>query len=323
MNGALLSATGATRRFGPLLAVDRVDLEVRAGEVVGLVGANGAGKTTLIRMLLGLLHPTAGQVRLLGEPPSRRTRARLGYVPQSLGLYEDLTVGENLAFTAQAFGVRLQDRLPDPELEAARGELVAGLPLGLRRRLAFAAALGHRPDLLVLDEPTSGVDALGRARLWDAIRSAAEGSGEPRGGAPVGREGSGEPKGGAPVGQAPMDRESGVGVLVTTHSMGEAEQCDRLVVMAAGRVVARGTVDEIVGHATTVAVHGTSWEDAFAACEAAGLPVALVGTDLRVPAAEPGRVRAALEAAGVRAEVTVTRATLEEAFVLLAGQAAA
>jgi len=321
MSGPLLSATGVSRRFGSLLAVDGVDLEVGAGEVVGLVGANGAGKTTLIRMLLGLLHPSAGQVRLLGEPPSRRTRARLGYVSQGLGLYEDLTVGENLAFTAQAFGGHpshggaaerpsgeppdpLHGPLDDPDLEAARGELVAGLPLGLRRRLAFAAALGHQPELLVLDEPTSGVDALGRARLWDAIRSAAEGSGEPRGGAPVGRG-------------------HGVGVLVTTHAMGEAEQCDRLVVMAAGRVAARGTVEEIIGDATTVAVQGATWEDAFAACEAAGLPVALVGTELRVPAAEPGRVRAVLEAAGVTAEVRVTRATLEEAFVLLAVRAAA
>jgi ABC-2 type transport system ATP-binding protein len=304
VSAPLLSATGATRRFGSLLAVEGVDLEVRAGEVVGLLGANGAGKTTLIRMLLGLLRPSAGEVRLLGEPPSRRTRARLGYLPQGLGLYEDLTVAENLAFTAEAFGGRLEGPLPDPELEAVRGELVAELPLGLRRRLAFAAALGHRPELLVLDEPTSGVDALGRARLWDAIRSAAEGSGQPLAGAPV-------------------NREAGAGVLVTTHSMGEAEQCDRLVVMAAGRVVASGTADGIIGDASTVAVRAPRWEDAFAACEAAGLPVALVGTELRVPAAEPGRVREALLAAGVRAEVTLTRATLEEAFVLLAGRAAA
>jgi ABC-2 type transport system ATP-binding protein len=294
MNGPLLQARGVTRTFGGLTAVDQVDLQVNAGEVVGLLGANGAGKTTLIRIVLGLLRPTAGEVRLLGEPPSRRSRARLGYVPQGLGLYDDLTVAENLAFTARAFGGPPPERLDDPELEAARGELVAGLPLGLRRRLAFAAALGHRPELLVLDEPTSGVDALGRARLWDAIRSAAEGAGPRR-----------------------------AGVLVTTHSMGEAEQCDRLVVMAAGRVVARGTVDGIIGDATTVAVRGARWEDAFAACDAAGLPVALVGTDLRVPAADPSRVRAALDAAGVRAEVSLTRATLEEAFVLLAGRAAA
>jgi ABC-2 type transport system ATP-binding protein len=294
VNGPLLQARGVTRTFGGLTAVDRVDLQVNAGEVVGLLGANGAGKTTLIRIVLGLLRPTAGEVRLLGEPPSRRSRARLGYVPQGLGLYDDLTVIENLAFTARAFGGHPPERLDDPELEAARGGLVASLPLGLRRRLAFAAALGHRPELLVLDEPTSGVDALGRARLWDAIRSAAEGGG---------------------CGPA--------GVLVTTHSMGEAEQCDRLVVMAAGRVVARGTVDGIIGDTTTVAVRGARWEDAFAACDAAGLPVALVGTDLRVPAADPARVRAALDAAGVRAEVSLTRATLEEAFVLLAGRAAA
>jgi ABC-2 type transport system ATP-binding protein/ribosome-dependent ATPase len=302
MRRPLLEAHGVTRAFGGLTAVDRVDLEVGAGEVVGLLGANGAGKTTLIRIVLGLLRPTAGEVRLLGEPPSRRSRARLGYVPQGLGLYDDLTVAENLAFTAQAFGGHAPARLEDPELEAARGDLVAGLPLGLRRRLAFAAALGHQPELLVLDEPTSGVDALGRARLWDAIRSAAEGG---------------------PVGPAGDRLARRAGVLVTTHSMGEAEQCDRLVVMAAGRVVARGTVEAIVGDATTVAVRGARWEDAFAACAGAGLPVALVGTDLRVPAAEVASVRAVLDAAGVRAEVSLTKATLEEAFVLLAGRAAA
>jgi ABC-2 type transport system ATP-binding protein/ribosome-dependent ATPase len=286
----LLSARGASRRFGAFTAVDGVDLEVGGGEVVGLLGANGAGKTTMIRMLLGLLRPSGGEVLLFGEPPSRRTRARIGYVPQGLGLYDDLTVDENLVFAARAFSVAPPRRL-DPELEAARGELVAEVPLGLRRRLAFAAALGHHPELLVLDEPTSGVDALGRARLWDAIRSAAE--------------------------------EGGAGVLVTTHSMSEAEQCDRLVMLAGGRVVAEGTAAEIVGDTTTVVVRADLWEDAFAALADAGLPVALVGTELRVPDAEPARVSAALEAAGVRAEASQGRATLEEAFVALAGQAAA
>ena len=228
----LLSARGASRRFGAFTAVDGVDLEVGGGEVVGLLGANGAGKTTVIRMLLGLLRPSGGEVLLFGEPPSRRARARIGYVPQGLGLYDDLTVDENLAFAARAFRVAPPQRL-DPELEAARGELVAEVSLGLRRRLAFAAALGHHPELLVLDEPTSGVDALGRARLWDAIRSAAE--------------------------------EGGAGVLVTTHSMAEAEQCDRLVMLAGGRVVAEGTAAEIVGDTTTVVVRADLWEDAFAA----------------------------------------------------------
>ena len=280
---ALAEAAGASRRFGELLAVDRVDLAVAAGEVVGLIGANGSGKTTLIRMLLGLVAPTAGRVRLFGEPPSRRTRARLGYVPQSLGLYEDLTVAENLAFSAAAYGssgAELQG-----ELAAARDLLVRELPLGLRRRAAFAIALAHHPDLLVLDEPTSGVDPLQRARLWETIRASAE---------------------------------QGAGALVTTHHLGEAEQCDRLVVLASGRVVAAGTLDEVVGDATAVEVRTPTWEAAFGALDLAGLPVSLVGRTLRVPGADPGRVGRVLADAGIQAEVASVAASFEETFVVLA-----
>jgi ABC-2 type transport system ATP-binding protein len=280
----LVEIRGARKRFGELVAVDGVDLQVAPGEVVGILGANGAGKTTLIRLILGLLRPDSGEVRLFGSPPSRRTRARLGYVPQALGLYEDLTVAENLAFNAGAFGAA-PGRL-DAALEAARGELVAELPLGLRRRVAFAAALAHRPDLLVLDEPTSGVDPLGRARLWETIWEAATG---------------------------------GAGVLVSTHFMSEAEQCDRLVVMAAGRVVAAGGAAEIVGDGSAVEVSAKRWEAAFTALDRAGLPAALVGRRLRVPDADPRRVGAVLEAAGVEAGVRAVPATLEETFVTLSG----
>jgi ABC-2 type transport system ATP-binding protein/ribosome-dependent ATPase len=286
MRSPLASAEGLSKRFGELLVVDAVDLTVAGGEVVGLIGANGAGKTTLIRMLLGLLAPTAGRAQLFGEPPSRQIRTRLGYMPQTLGLYEDLTVAENLAFSAAAYGstgARLEG-----ELAEVRDTLTGELPLGLRRRAAFAIALAHLPDLLVLDEPTSGVDPLQRARLWETIRATAE---------------------------------HGAGVLVTTHHLQEAEQCDRLVVLAAGRVVAAGALPEIVGDTTAAEVRTPSWEAAFTALDQAGLPVSLVGRTLRVPAADPASVHRLLAAAGVPAEVTQVAANLEETFVVLVAAA--
>ncbi|MBI4259456.1 MAG: ABC transporter ATP-binding protein [Actinobacteria bacterium] len=275
-------AEDVSRRFGEVLAVDGVDLEVGRNEVVGLLGANGAGKTTLIRVLLGLIPPTSGRVELFGEAPSRRSRERLGYVPQGLGLYEDLTVRENLAFHMAAYGGR-PTALPQ-DLAGVGDELVGSLSLGVARRVAFAAALAHGPDLLVLDEPTSGVDPLGRARLWETIRRAAE---------------------------------AGSGVLVTTHHMEEAEHCDRLVVMASGRVALAGTPGEVVAGATAAEVRAARWEEAFSALDAAGLPVALVGRTLRVPGTTPRLVEEVLLGRGVRAEVREVPATLEERFVSL------
>ena len=283
---ALATARGVTRRFGEVVAVSEVDLEIAGGEVVGLVGANGAGKTTLIRVLLGLITPTSGRVELFEEPPSRRTRRRIGYVPQGLGLHPDLSVSENIAFAAAAYGVRPPPL--DEELTGVRDRLVAELSVGLQRRTAFAAAAGHGPDLLVLDEPTSGVGPLGRARLWSDIHDAAE---------------------------------EGVGVLVTTHYMSEAEQCDRLVVLSRGRVVAEGTLDEILGDATVSRVRAGGWEEAFRALRDAGLRVGLAGRSPRVVDAEAAAVREVLAEAGVRAEVDEAPATFEEVFVLLAGRA--
>ncbi|HXF72007.1 MAG TPA: ABC transporter ATP-binding protein [Actinomycetota bacterium] len=280
----LAAARGVTRRFGRVLAISDAHLTVGPGEVVGLVGANGAGKTTLVRVLQGLIPPTSGRVELFGEPPSREARRRVGYVPQGLGLYPDLTVAENLAFVAAAYGAA-----PPPlggDLAPVRDRLVGELPLGLQRRVAFAAASGHRPELLILDEPTSGVGPLGRARLWEDIRGAAE---------------------------------RGAGVLVTTHYMREAEQCDRLVVLSSGRVVAEGTLSDILAGGSVVLVRTERWQEAFRALRDAGFRLGLSGRSLRVVEAGPERVRAALGAAGVRAEVEVAPATFEEAFLALAG----
>lgn len=287
MTAPLAQTNDVTRRFGAFTAVDGVSLEVGGSEVVGLLGANGAGKTTLIRMLLGLLPPTAGDVRLFGRRPSRESRRRLGYVPQSLGLYEDLTVDENLAFAASAFGSAPPE--VDEDLGSARRELIRNLSLGYQRRVAFAAALAHRPGLLVLDEPTSGVDPLGRARLWDTIREAAE---------------------------------AGAGALVTTHHMEEAEYCDRVVVMAAGRVVAAGSMDEVIGEAKTVEVRPTRWAEAYEVLDRAGIPAALVGTALRVARGELESVREALHRGGVEASAELVPATFEETFVALTEEAA-
>lgn len=272
----LAQALGVTRRFGAFTAVDDIDLLVQAGGTVGLLGANGAGKTTLIRMLLGVLQPTAGEVRLFGELPSRATRRRLGFMRQGLGLYDDLTASQNLAFSAAVFGSG--GHLPD-SLQSVADTLVSELPLGLQRRVAFAATLGHHPDLLVLDEPTSGVDPLSRARLWDTIHTTAE---------------------------------AGSGVLVTTHSMDEAEECDRLVMLAGGRVVAAGTSTEITAGATVTVVETDRWADALAAVDAAGLRSVVVGRSLRLPSAGADTAGRALGALPVR--IREEPATLEERF---------
>jgi len=300
--GALAECVAVSRRFGGFTAVDRVDLAIGPGEVVGLLGANGAGKTTLIRMLLGLLPASAGQVRLFGGPPSRPARRRLGYVPQGLGLYDDLTPAENLAFTAAVFGTGRAAAGGGPSAGGRPGadgrpsadgaevgpagavreygrELVGDLPLGVQRRVAFAAALQHHPDLLILDEPTSGVDPLARARLWETIAAAAA---------------------------------AGAGVLVTTHYLDEAEECGRLVIMADGRVVAEGSAAEITGGRRVSVVEAGSWAAALDALEAAGLPAALAGRTLRVPGAGPAEVARALGA--VPARVSEAPATLEERF---------
>ena len=278
----LLSATNVTVEFDGLPAVSNVSMRLGPGEVVGLLGANGTGKTTLLRVLLGLLAPSAGTARLLGGAPDRDHRRRMGYVPQSLGLYPDLTVHENVSFVSAIYGT------PAPPLPSGLTDvadrLVADIGLGRQRRLAFLCALSHGPEVLVLDEPTSGVDALARAELWDMIHDQAA---------------------------------AGVGVLVTTHYMQEAQQCDRLLLMSSGRVIAQGGEADIIGSTTAVRVTADDWAGVFDILDRAGLPVTLAGRSVRVADGVPTRIAELLAGAGIRAEVTEVPATIEERMAVL------
>jgi ABC-2 type transport system ATP-binding protein/ribosome-dependent ATPase len=275
------SIRGVHKSFGDVGALKGVDLRVDSGEVVGLLGANGAGKTTLVRILLGLTAPDEGSVEIMGRPPGRRVLRSVGYVPQGLGLYTDLTVGENLDFQRGVFGIG--DPPSDAGVLAESSSQVGRLPLGFQRRAAFAAALAHRPTLLVLDEPTSGVGVLGRARLWETIRDASS---------------------------------RGVGVLVTTHHLEEAEQCDRLVMLADGVVVAEGWLSEIIGSQRAVVVLGGDQVRALELLDEAGLLASFVGKGLRVVDSDIDQVRHALR--GLENLMIEERtATLEEAFVNL------
>jgi len=273
-----VAAAGVTRRFGSFTAVDAVDFEMGPGEVVGLVGANGAGKTTLIRMILGLLEPSEGSIRLFGQAQTRQQRRRIGYVPQNLGLYRDLTAQENLEFRADIFGAE------PPDAPLASEGLVADMSLGAQRRAAFAAATQHDPELLVLDEPTSGVSPLSRTKLWDLIRQRAEG---------------------------------GTAVLVSTHYMDEAEQADRLVLMSHGRVVAAGSLESIIGNRTAIEVDADPWDRAFAALDSGSRLITLAGTAIRVLGESAESVGATLAEAGVEANLRTVPATLDETMVML------
>jgi ABC-2 type transport system ATP-binding protein len=201
-----------TKRFGDFIAVDRVSFEVPSGEVIGFLGPNGSGKTTTIRMLLGLIQPTAGMADVLGFDIRRKAeeiRRRVGYVSQRFALYYDLTVAENLRFYAGVYGVsdrrRIEEVLRLVGLEEFGGALVSRLSTGWRQRLALATAIVHRPRLFFLDEPTSGVDPTARRAFWDLIYRLVE---------------------------------EGTTALVTTHYMDEAEYCTRVGIMSGGRLLA-------------------------------------------------------------------------------------
>ncbi len=235
-----IEVAGAERRFGTFLAVHDVSFSVRRGEVFGLLGANGAGKSTLFRMLCGLLPASGGRLRVAGvdlrQAPAH-ARARIGYMAQRFSLYADLTVSENLAFFARAYGLdrragrqRIEWALDTFELGPLRRQAARDLPLGYKQRLALAAALLHEPDILFLDEPTSGVDPIARREFWSRINALSL---------------------------------AGTTVLVTTHFMEEAEYCDRLVIMAEGQVLAEGSPEHVRERARSAECPDPTLEDAF------------------------------------------------------------
>jgi ABC-2 type transport system ATP-binding protein len=222
--------------------VNHVSFEVRRGEIFGLLGPNGAGKTTTFRMLCGLLPPSGGTLRIAGVDVRRAgaaARARLGYVAQKFSLYGSLTVEENLEFFASAYGLRGNARRRRIEWAVRQFDLgqhehtpSGELPGGFKQRLAMGAALLHEPEILFLDEPTSGADPLARRAFWRRITALAE---------------------------------QGVTVIVTTHFMQEAEYCDHIAIMDAGRVLAQGSPAEIRRLARPAQGRQASMEDAFIA----------------------------------------------------------
>ena len=235
MTPAAVETHDLTRRFNGLTAVARLNLRIERGEVFGLLGPNGSGKTTTIRMLCGLLEPSEGSALVAGidvTAAPELIKQRIGYMAQRVGLYEDLTVAENLDFYSGIYGLtrtarrtRLREVVAFLGLDDRLGQLAGELSGGWKQRLALACALLHRPDLLFLDEPTAGVDPAARRRFWETIHELAHG---------------------------------GTTVLVTTHYMDEAEQCRRLGMMSRGHLIALGTPAEVASQ-----VGARTLEDAF------------------------------------------------------------
>ncbi len=296
-----IRARGLTRRFGSLVAVDGVDLEVPRGQIFGFLGPNGSGKSTTIRMLCGLLTPTEGTARVLGfEVPrdAENLRARIGYMTQRFSLYGDLTVGENLEFLSLIHGLpaaerkeRIRRGLEDYDLLAKRKQLAATLSGGQRQRLALLATVLHDPELLLLDEPTSAVDPQSRRDFWDRLFELAD---------------------------------RGTTILVSTHFMDEAERCHRLVILDRGRLVAEGAPASLI-ESIGGAVVEVDTKSPRAAREVLGehpsvrsatqlgnrLHV-LVDPDLASPCERIDRL---LREAGLEAEVRLSDANLEDVFV--------
>ncbi|MBI3450660.1 MAG: ABC transporter ATP-binding protein [Acidobacteria bacterium] len=297
----VIEARGLARSFGHVQAVRGIDLTVRRGQIFGFLGPNGSGKSTTIRMLCGILSPTAGSATVLGVDVTRepeKVKARIGYMTQRFSLYEDLTVEENLAFFAGVYGVpggrskgRIEEIVAATSLAWKRRELAGSLSGGWKQRLALAAALLHAPPLMILDEPTAGVDPLSRRQFWDLVADLALG---------------------------------GTTFLVSTHYMDEAERCHEIAIMVYGRIIARGSPAELVGVKDIAVYNLETRAPREAMILLRGLPgvhqVAPFGPVLRVVAAREGpareRIASALQAAGIPVtRLDADAPSLEDVFI--------
>jgi ABC-2 type transport system ATP-binding protein len=295
-----IHARGLSKRFGHVVAVDGLDLTVRRREVYGFLGPNGSGKSTTIRMLCGLLNPTAGDIDVLGHRIPRDAEAlkrHIGYMTQKFSLYEDLTVDENLAFLAAVHDVprakarqRIDELVERFWLDAQRKQLAGTLSGGQKQRLALAGTVLHKPDLLFLDEPTSAVDPQSRREFWDSLFELAD---------------------------------QGTTLLVSTHYMDEAERCTRLAILDRGRIVADGTPHELLA-----GLPGRTWlvttrevrraQNALRNLRGV-VAAAQIGTSLRVLGLADGdlkeRIDARLREVNVAGTVEATAPNLEDVFV--------
>jgi len=303
-----IGAEALTKEFGSFRAVHDVTLQVRYGEVYGLLGANGAGKTTMIKMLCGLLDPTRGKVQLAGVRQQIRTsevRQQVGYMSQKFSLYDDISIAENLAFFAGIYDVPARERdeklrwvLAFAGLEGKEEQLVGSLPGGWKQRVAFGAAILHEPAVLFLDEPTSGVDPVARRSFWTLINRLAD---------------------------------TGTAILVTTHYLEEAEQCNRLGLMVGGELVAEGTPSDIKsrqpGHLLELLVDAPQVALDHLKESMERWRVSLFGDRLHVimdeePAQAVAIVTARLAAVGVRvSSARESRFSLEDVFISVVEQA--